>query len=101
MTYTVNRTQYPTGSNHAGQIVARCTQCGATFDVGAERAKHPLFRSLCSPECITAVQVWHVWWTSDGQRFLHATYRNHADALTRARGLRRHGFTTQIKEQSQ
>lgn len=53
------------------------------------------------PFLTTAVQVWHVWWTSDGQRFLHATYRNHADALTRARGLRRHGFTTQIKEQSQ
>lgn len=53
--YRDTRLRDRSGVNHAGQITADCTVCGATFDVGAARAVHPTFRPICTPECLTAL----------------------------------------------
>lgn len=44
----INRHRYPLGSNHAELILDMpCETCGATFDVGFERARRPVFRQIC------------------------------------------------------
>lgn len=60
VTAGIDRTRYPLGSNAASQTKARCVVCGATFDVGAERAATAAFRSICRPECVAALNEHHI-----------------------------------------
>lgn len=47
----IDRSRYPLGSNHAGQISAVCPGCHTTLDVGYERLKSLGWRIPLCHQC--------------------------------------------------